>query len=193
MSHPRSSVDGRDDRAADRDDTADRRDDTTRDRDEAAHQRDTEADKRDEQARDSADDLTGHIRQIGRQIVDRLARIENTTLDPADWPDLTPAALARLEARITEQRRLAGLDRAPSAPSSTRSSAHSATVDTTGWEPATTAAPPNRTDTTPPATAATPDETGTMPNETATRRRSNANRSTLTTFPLVRYQLSTPA
>ena len=112
MSHPRSSVDGRDDRATDRDDTADRRDDTTRDRDEAAHQRDTEADKRDEQARDSADDLTGHIRQIGRQIVDRLARIENTTLDPADWPDLTPAALARLEARITEQRRLAGLDRA---------------------------------------------------------------------------------
>jgi hypothetical protein len=111
MSPPTVPGDGREERTADRDDAADRRDDTTRARDEATEQRDIEVDQRDEDARAAADDLADSVQRISLQILDRLGRIEHTTLDQADWPDLTPAAFARLDAYTAEQRRLAGLDR----------------------------------------------------------------------------------
>jgi hypothetical protein len=57
-------------------------------------------------------DLNERLRQVCQQILDRLAWAENTTINPADWPDLTPAALDRLRAHAAEQRRLAALDRA---------------------------------------------------------------------------------
>jgi hypothetical protein len=57
-------------------------------------------------------DLDERLRQVCQQILDRLAWAENTTINPADWPDLTPAALDRLRAHAAEQRRLAALDRA---------------------------------------------------------------------------------
>jgi hypothetical protein len=112
MSLPQRPGDGRDERAADRDDAADRRDDITRVRDDAADQRDIDAGQRDDDARLAADDLDDRVQRVSLQILDRLARIENTTLDHADWLDLTPAALARLDAYTAEQRRLAALDRA---------------------------------------------------------------------------------
>jgi hypothetical protein len=112
MSPAEALGDSRDERAADRDDAADRRDDITSARDDAADQRDIDADQRDENARVAADDLDDRVQRVSLQILDRLARIENTNLDQADWLDLTPAAFARLEAYAAEQRRLAGLDRA---------------------------------------------------------------------------------
>ena len=98
MSLPKPPNHGRDERAADRDDAAD--------------QRDIDADQRDDVARVAADDLDDRVQRVSLQILDRLARIENTTLDHADWLDLNPAAFARLDAYTAEQRRLAGLDRA---------------------------------------------------------------------------------
>lgn len=111
MSHPRTTVDLRDQRAANRDDAADRRDGDARGRDAAAERRDAEAGERDDE-RQASGDLTARIERISRQVLGRLARIENAAIDPDDWPDLTPAALARLDAHTAEQRRLAGLDRA---------------------------------------------------------------------------------
>ena len=112
MSRPGTSADGRDDLATDRDDAADERDETAVHRDDAADQRDARAARRDTTAHDDSDTLTGEIRRIGHQILDHLSRIENATVDPADWPDLTAAAFARLDDHTAEQRRLAGLDRA---------------------------------------------------------------------------------
>lgn len=87
------------------------RDDLTHDRDDAADRRDANAGERDDAARDGSDDLTERVRRIRLQILGRFARFENATVDARDWPDLTPAALAHLEAHTAEQRRLAGLDR----------------------------------------------------------------------------------
>jgi hypothetical protein len=63
------------------------------------------------QANRSSNDLTDDLRRACEQILDRFARIENTAIDPDDWPDLAPDALARLDAYTAEQRRLAALDR----------------------------------------------------------------------------------
>lgn len=109
MSHPRIPADRRDEHAADRDDAADRRDDAAHDRDDAAAERDIDAVVRDQVAGRDSHEIADHLQRLCEQI---LARLENATVDPAAWPDLTPAALARLEAHTAEQRRLAGLDRA---------------------------------------------------------------------------------
>jgi hypothetical protein len=109
-------------------------------------------------------DLDERLRQVCQQILDRLAWAENTTINPADWPDLTPAALDRLRAHAAEQRRLAALDRA--AVSSLlaglraqldRGRAQRRTPPTiagprprTVWPPTRTAAAPRRTATTQP-------------------------------------------
>jgi hypothetical protein len=111
MVHPRWAADGRDDRATDRDDAADRRDDLARERDITAEQRDVAAEERLARTQADADDLADRLHRISRQILDRLARIEDLDLDHADWSDLTPAALARLDALVAEQRALARLDR----------------------------------------------------------------------------------
>ena len=111
MPRPGNPADRRDARAVDRDDTAGRRDDVTGDRDDDAIRRDVDAVERDDDARDDAEVLADRLGQIRRQVLDRFARIENATVDPRDWPDLPPAALARLAAHTAEQRRLAGLDR----------------------------------------------------------------------------------
>lgn len=114
MSHPKSPADLRDERAADRDDTADHRDDTAHGRDDAADGRDVEAAERDDDARQGSSDLadlTDRVQAVCDQIVARFARSENVTTDAGDWPDLTPAALARLDAYGAEQRRLARRDR----------------------------------------------------------------------------------
>jgi hypothetical protein len=111
MTERSTSADVRDELAADRDDAADRRDDAADDRDTVADQRDTEAVERDATARQDSHDLADHFRRLGEQILARLARAENATIDPADWPDLTPAALADLERHAAEQRRLAAVDR----------------------------------------------------------------------------------
>jgi hypothetical protein len=111
MLHSGTGPDARDDRANDRDDTADHRDDLARDRDTAAQQRDSDAEQRLAAAQPQADDLADRLHRTSLQILDRLARIEHTTLDRTDWPDLPPAALARLDALLAEQRTLARLDR----------------------------------------------------------------------------------
>ena len=158
MSLPKHPGHGGDDRAADRDDAADRRDEITRARDDDAEQRDIEADQRDENARTTADHLADNIHKISLQILDRLRRLESNTLDQADWPDLTPAALARLDACTAEQRRLAGLDRA--AVYALLDDLHDAVGDLAGSRRAAPAEPrsastPSATGTTPAATAAT--------------------------------------
>lgn len=111
MVDPRIAADGRDDDADDRDDTADDRDDTADGRDGDATQRDTDAAARDDTARRDSDDLDENVRRLCEQVLDHLSRIENAALDLDDWPELTPAALARLDAHLAEQRRLAGLAR----------------------------------------------------------------------------------
>jgi hypothetical protein len=112
MSHLDTPAERRDERAADRDDDADRRDDSAQHRDDDADKRDAEAAERDEHAHQDSDDLIDRVQRIGAQILDRLAALENATVDPDDWPDLTPTALARLDAHTAEQRRLARRDRA---------------------------------------------------------------------------------
>jgi hypothetical protein len=108
---PNTPPDRRDERAADRDDVADQRDDTAIGRDEKARQRDSDAAERDAQARRHSDDLIDRFRRTCEQILDRFIRIENTAVELDDWPGFTPDALARLEAHIAEQRRLATIDR----------------------------------------------------------------------------------
>jgi hypothetical protein len=112
MIHDGGPPERRDDLAADRDDLADRRDSAAADRDTAAHQRDVQADDLDEQSNRNADDLHDRLTRIRRQLLARLARLENTSVDPDDWPELTRAGLARLRAHAAEQRHLAALDRA---------------------------------------------------------------------------------
>ncbi len=111
MVHSGSSAERRDASAADRDDAADCRDLTATNRDEAAEKRDVHAGDRAVQAGRSADDLDAHLAHARQQILDRLSRLENVSVDPADWPDLSSAGLARLRAHASEQRRLAALDR----------------------------------------------------------------------------------
>ena len=124
-------------------------------------------------------DLNERLRQVCQQILDRLAWAENTTINPADWPDLTPAALDRLRAHAAEQRRLAALDRAAvsslltdlRAPSSTAAGPNVAPPPTTVagprprtvWPPTKTAAAPSRTATIQPATAVKPRQNASKP------------------------------
>jgi hypothetical protein len=108
----RTPAERRDDDATERDDAAERRDDAADDRDAVAARRDAHAADRDREAHRDSRDLDDRLARIGRVILDRFARVENTTVDPADWPNLGPAGLARLQAHTAEQRRLAALDRA---------------------------------------------------------------------------------
>jgi hypothetical protein len=109
--HPSSAAGGRDDRATDRDDRADHRDVAARDRDDAARQRDTDADERSTAAQADALDLADRLHRITVEVLQRLARIEDGGLDHAEWSDLAPAALARLDALVAEQQALARRDR----------------------------------------------------------------------------------
>jgi hypothetical protein len=102
----------RDDLAGDRDAAADIRDTTSQDRDADGRRRDADAAHRDTRAGEQRDDLDDGVGRLRRQILDHFAQIENSAVDPADWPDLTPAALTRLRAHAAEQRRLAAVDRA---------------------------------------------------------------------------------
>jgi hypothetical protein len=112
MIHRDASPERRYDSAADRDDLADGRDVAATARDTTAQVRDVQADDRDEQACRNADDLHDRLTRIQRQLLGLLARPENTVIDPADWPELTEARLARLRAHAAEQGHLAALDRA---------------------------------------------------------------------------------
>lgn len=112
MTRYSASPDDRDDDAADRDDAADDRDLCASDRDTVAGKRDAQAVDRDDQAVLIEQELRDRLDQVRQQILDRLARLENTSVDPADWRELTPAALARLRDHTAEQRHLAALDRA---------------------------------------------------------------------------------
>jgi hypothetical protein len=112
MAHVPTPAERRDDLADDRDTTAEDRDTTSTRRDVDAVHRDVDAAHRDTRAHQHTDDLDNRVEQLRRQLLDHFTRAENTTIDPADWPDLTPAALDRLRAHAAEQRRLAALDRA---------------------------------------------------------------------------------
>ncbi len=108
----RTPAERRDEDAAERDDAAEDRDSASDERDTAAVRRDADAADRDRAAHQGSEDLDDRLTWISREILDRLARVEHATVDPADWPDLGPVGLARLQAHAAEQRRLAGLDRA---------------------------------------------------------------------------------
>ncbi|ODU27317.1 MAG: hypothetical protein ABT15_01430 [Pseudonocardia sp. SCN 73-27] len=108
MARSHAAADGRDDKAADRDDTADRRDDSARGRDDTAIRRDSDAAARDTLANRRLHDLTDDLRDAREQIIGGFARVENTTIDPLNWPDLPLSTLARLQAYVADQRQLAG-------------------------------------------------------------------------------------
>lgn len=112
MSGHSATPDRRDDRAADRDDVAERRDHQAGERDREAGERDGDADERDEFADEDSQKLEDLFDRARSEVLDRFARTEAETVDPALWPDLTSAALTRLQATVAEQRRLAALDRA---------------------------------------------------------------------------------
>lgn len=107
----RTPAERRDDLAADRDDAAETRDVHSDSRDDKAEQRDADAEQRDAVADLDAEDLDLRFAQVRAQILDRFRRDEDVTLDAAEWPELTPAGLARLHAHADEQRRLARADR----------------------------------------------------------------------------------
>jgi hypothetical protein len=112
MTHHGASSERRNDSAAGRDDLADGRDVAATGRDTTAHLRDVQAGDRDERAGRYVDDLHDRLTLIERQLRRRLTHLENTGVDPADWPELAEAGLARLRAHAAEQGRLAALDRA---------------------------------------------------------------------------------
>jgi hypothetical protein len=107
-----SRAERRDEFAADRDDASERRDAAADIRDEAAEQRDTRGEDRDKLSCLDSEDLDVLFWQVRGQVRDQFARIENIAIDPADWPDLTPAGLAHLRAHVAERRGLAELSRA---------------------------------------------------------------------------------
>ena len=111
MANHSTPAERRNDRAAGRDDAADQRDHAADQRDHDADQRDHDADERDEYADQDATTLDDLLDEIRHQVLDRSARVEAAAIDPAQWPDLTPAALTRLQAHNAEQRRLAARDR----------------------------------------------------------------------------------
>ena len=90
MAVRRTPADLRDERAGDRDDPPTTATGSRHDRDDAADRRDAEAADRDEEARHGSTELADRFREIWEQILDRFTRIENATIDPDDWPDLTP-------------------------------------------------------------------------------------------------------
>jgi hypothetical protein len=112
MDHSHTPAERRDDLAEDRDAAAADRDTTAQERDADGRRRDADAAQRDIRAGQQGHGLKDGFEQLRRQILDHFAQIENTTIDPADWPDISPAALDGLRARAAEQRRLAAQDRA---------------------------------------------------------------------------------
>jgi hypothetical protein len=111
MVHFGASGENRDDTATDRDDAAEGRDVAATDRDAAATERDDRAGGRDDRAGRDADDLRDRLTRTSRQAFDRFAG-DDVVVDPADWPELTAAGLARLRAFAAEQRLLGALDHA---------------------------------------------------------------------------------
>ena len=107
MSKFQSRAEDRDELAADRDEDAEQRDVAACNRDDAAVEREADAESRDEESRHDSDDLDRLFWWIRDQVRAHLARVAVITIDPDDWPDLTPAAIAHLRAHVGEQRRLA--------------------------------------------------------------------------------------
>jgi hypothetical protein len=99
-----------DDRATDRDASAERRDGDSQHRDVAADHRDTGALHRDDRSADRLDALRERVDELRRHVLAGLRRVEEVDVDPVDWPDLGPAALARLSAHVAEQARQAALE-----------------------------------------------------------------------------------
>lgn len=104
MADVRPSVRNGEVAAHDRDEEADRRDRASQARDEAADRRDVDAAERQRSARGIADDLESRLGRLHRDLLDHLARIEDTIVDPADRPSLTPQALAVLCADAAKRR-----------------------------------------------------------------------------------------
>jgi hypothetical protein len=77
-----------------------------------ADERDADATHRDDHAAADTRDLDDCFAQLRRQILDHLTWIDSTAIDPADWPDLPPAALDRLRAHLDEHRRRTARERA---------------------------------------------------------------------------------
>ena len=88
MIHDGASSERRNDSAARRDDLADGRDVAATGRDTTARLRDVQADDRDERAGRNADHLHDRLTRIERQLLERLARSENTDVGPADISNL---------------------------------------------------------------------------------------------------------
>jgi uncharacterized protein (DUF3084 family) len=112
MVHFGASGERRDDTATDRDDAAEGRDVAATGRDAAATQRDARAGDRDDRAGRDADDLRDRLTRTSRQDFDRFAGLDDVVVDPADWPELSAAGLARLRTFAAEQRLLGALDHA---------------------------------------------------------------------------------
>lgn len=110
MAGPNTPSERRDDRAVDRDDAAEGRDRDSLHRDVAATHRDTGARVRDERSADRLESIDERLERIRRRLLAGVRRVEEIDLGPADWPDLEPAVLAQLRARLAEQGRLAALD-----------------------------------------------------------------------------------
>ena len=112
MDHPGTFGEGTNTRADDRDDVADRRDLISDQRDKAGDQRDHDAGGRDSEDSHRTHELADGYRQLRRQILDHFVRIENSTVDPADWPDLPQGALDQLHALVAQQRHSAARSQA---------------------------------------------------------------------------------
>ncbi|ALL79631.1 hypothetical protein AD006_31070 (plasmid) [Pseudonocardia sp. EC080610-09] len=98
--------------AATRDDAAHARDLESQRRDDAAERRDAAADARDLFSGEIRADFDIRLGELGRDLLERVTRKEGLTIDPGEWPDISPAALVRLRAYLAEQQRLAASDRA---------------------------------------------------------------------------------
>jgi hypothetical protein len=112
MDHQGTLEEGRNDRADARDESAHRRDLTSDERDKTGDRRDGEAGERDAEDSHRSHDLADRYRQLRRHVLDHFACIENSTIDPADWPDVTPAALDQLQALVAQQRHSAARSQA---------------------------------------------------------------------------------
>ena len=170
MDHPGSLGEGGKERADDRDDVADRRDLISDQRDKAGDQRDSDAGDRDAEDSHQAHELTDVYRQLRRQILDHFAHIENSAVDPADWPDLPPAVLDQLDALVAQQRHRAARSRTAILTLLDELDAESHRNRTTPLESVATAGPLPTTAATRQRIALPPRTTATAPQPTGTKR-----------------------
>src|SRR3954447_24198560 len=108
---PRPAADLRDRAGQQRDDAADARDEVSGTRDEAAATRDRAARARDVTAGHDADGVLDRFGRLRGRIVERLRRIEDDDVDPAQWRGLDVGTLARLRTEAAGRRRGVAQDR----------------------------------------------------------------------------------